>query len=50
MTADQGTSTKAFVRDFLIERGFLVITRDDAPDPWTRDYVYAVNLGRVNDP
>jgi FkbM family methyltransferase len=35
--------TKAFVRDFLIERGFRVITRDDAPDPWTRDYVYAVN-------
>ncbi|MDX6414216.1 MAG: hypothetical protein QOH23_1626 [Gaiellaceae bacterium] len=35
--------TKAFVRDFLIERGFLVTTRDDAPDPWTRDYVYAVN-------
>jgi hypothetical protein len=35
--------TKAFVRDFLIERGFRVIPRDDAPDPWTRDYVYAVN-------
>jgi FkbM family methyltransferase len=35
--------TKAFVRDFLIEHGFRVITRDDAPDPWTRDYVYAVN-------
>ena len=35
--------TKAFVRDFLAERGFRVITRDDAPDPWTRDYVYAVN-------
>jgi FkbM family methyltransferase len=35
--------TKSFVRDFLVERGFRVITRDDAPDPWTRDYVYAVN-------
>ncbi len=35
--------TKAFVRDFLLERGFQVTTRDDAPDPWTRDYVYAVN-------
>jgi hypothetical protein len=35
--------TKDFVRDFLVERGFRVITRDDAPDPWTRDYVYAVN-------
>jgi FkbM family methyltransferase len=45
--ADEGgpeeLRTKAFVRDFLIERGFRVITRDDAPDPWTRDYVYAVN-------
>jgi FkbM family methyltransferase len=35
--------TKAFVRDFLVEHGFEVTTRDDAPDPWTRDYVYAVN-------
>jgi FkbM family methyltransferase len=35
--------TKGFVCDFLVERGFRVITRDDAPDPWTRDYVYAVN-------
>jgi hypothetical protein len=31
------------VRDFVIERGFRVITRDDAADPWTRDHVYAVN-------
>ena len=37
--------TKAFVVDFLRERGFQVTTRDDAPDPWTRDYVYAVNTG-----
>jgi len=35
--------TKAFVREFLTERGFRITTRDDAPDPWTRDYVYAVN-------
>ena len=37
--------TKAFVREFLQERSFQVTTRDDAPDPWTRDYVYAVNTG-----
>lgn len=33
--------TKNFVREFLMEHGFLVTTRDDAPDAWTRDYVYA---------
>ena len=32
--------TKALVRDFLAAHGFAVMTRDDAPDPWTRDYVY----------
>lgn len=44
--ADQGgpeeLRTKAFVHDFLAEAGFRVTTRDDAPDPWARDYVYAV--------
>ncbi|MEN3313301.1 MAG: hypothetical protein V7645_2630 [Actinomycetota bacterium] len=35
--------TKSFVHDFLVERGFRVITRDEAPESWTRDYVYAVN-------
>jgi FkbM family methyltransferase len=35
--------TKEFVRDSLLEHGFKVTTRDDAPDPWTRDYVYAAN-------
>jgi FkbM family methyltransferase len=44
--ADDGASeelrTKDFVRGFLAEHGFVVTTRDDAPDPWTRDYVYAV--------
>ncbi|MDX6407400.1 MAG: hypothetical protein QOE13_471 [Gaiellaceae bacterium] len=35
--------TKDFVREFLTERGFQVSTRDDAADPWTRDYVYGVN-------
>jgi FkbM family methyltransferase len=32
--------TQALVRDFLIQHEFRVTTRDDAPDPWTRDYVY----------
>jgi FkbM family methyltransferase len=35
--------TKSFVHDFLVERGFRVITRDEAPESWTRDYLYAVN-------
>lgn len=35
--------TKALVRDFLVEHGFAVDGRDDAPDPWTRDYLYGVN-------
>ena len=39
----QQMRTKALVRDFLVEHGFHVITRDDAPDPWTRDYLYGVN-------
>jgi FkbM family methyltransferase len=32
--------TKTFVTRFLTERGFDVTTRDDAAEPWTRDYVY----------
>lgn len=35
--------TKELVRAFLVDHGFRVTTRDDAPDPWTRDYVYGVN-------
>jgi FkbM family methyltransferase len=35
--------TKALVRAFLAEHGFRVTTRDDTPEPWTRDYVYGVN-------
>jgi FkbM family methyltransferase len=45
--ADDGGSdelrTKAVVREFLVEHGFRVLSRDDAPDPWTRDYLYGVN-------
>jgi len=35
-----GMPTKAAVLALLTEHGFDVLTRDDAPDPWTRDYVY----------
>ena len=45
--ADEGGSdelrTKALVRGFLIEHGFAVRGRDDATEPWTRDYLYGVN-------
>jgi FkbM family methyltransferase len=36
-----GVHTKAFVREILRAHGFDVTTRDDAPDAWVRDYVYA---------
>jgi FkbM family methyltransferase len=32
--------TKAVVRNFLTENGFRVTSRDEAEDPWTRDYLY----------
>jgi FkbM family methyltransferase len=32
--------TKAEVRDFLVDHAFRVVSRDDAPDSWTRDYLY----------
>lgn len=35
-----GIPTKAAVRALLTEHGFDINSRDDAPDPWTRDYVY----------
>jgi FkbM family methyltransferase len=42
--ADEGGAdslrTKAAVRELLVRHGFDVATREDAPDPWTRDYVY----------
>ena len=44
--ADDGSEqlrTKALVRDFLVEHGFAVHGRDDAAEPWTRDYLYGVN-------
>jgi len=36
--------TKSFVLHFLGEHGFKVTTREDAAEPWTRDYVYGVNV------
>jgi FkbM family methyltransferase len=35
-----GVPTKATVRGFLLEHGFDVHSRDDAPEAWTRDYLY----------
>jgi FkbM family methyltransferase len=32
--------TKTFVIRFLTHHGFDITTRDDAAEPWTRDYVY----------
>jgi FkbM family methyltransferase len=40
--------TKALVRDYLIEHGFAVSGRDDAAEPWTRDYLYGVNTRRLS--
>jgi FkbM family methyltransferase len=35
-----GMATKAPILALLTRHGFDVTTRDDAPEPWTRDYVY----------
>lgn len=35
--------TKAVVREFLVDHGFRVLSRDDAEHPWTRDYLYGAN-------
>jgi hypothetical protein len=37
-----GVPTKAAVLSVLTKHGFDVHTRHDAPEPWTRDYVYGV--------
>jgi FkbM family methyltransferase len=41
--------TKALIREFLVDRGFRVTARDDAADPWTRDYLYGVNTRTADD-
>lgn len=50
--ADRGGAesmrTKAAVRAFLLANGFRLTSRDDARDPWTRDYLYGTNT-RVGD-
>jgi FkbM family methyltransferase len=47
--ADEGGGdelrTRAVVGDFLTDHGFVVTSRDDATEPWTRDYLYGVNAG-----
>ena len=35
-----GVRTKDHVRRFLVEQGYEVTSRDDAAEPWTRDYLY----------
>ena len=40
---DEALRTKAAVCELLGGHGFDMRTREDAPDPWTRDYVYGVN-------
>lgn len=42
---DETLRTKHDVRALLLEHGFELTSRDDAPDPWTRDYVYGVKSG-----
>jgi FkbM family methyltransferase len=42
-TGDEQLRTKTAVRAFLAEHGFVVTSRDDAEQPWTRDYLYGVN-------
>jgi FkbM family methyltransferase len=39
-TGNEYFRTKAEVRGLLLEAGFEVTERPDAPDPWTRDYLY----------
>jgi FkbM family methyltransferase len=39
-----GVPTKAAVLSLLSTRGFDVHTRDDAPQPWARDYVYGTRV------
>ena len=52
--ADEGgpaeMRTKELVREFLVEHGFHVMSRDDAPEPWTRDYLYGVNSRTLPQP
>ena len=45
--ADEGGAntlrTKAAIRELLLKHDFELTSRDDAAEPWTRDYVYGAN-------
>jgi FkbM family methyltransferase len=38
--SDPGLATRSFVVDFLRERGFDVVLREESPLPWVRDHVH----------
>jgi FkbM family methyltransferase len=40
---DEALRTKTAVREFLVEKGFRVTTRDDDARPWVRDQLNAIN-------
>jgi hypothetical protein len=40
---DEALRTKTAVREFLVEKGFRVTTRDDDARPWVRDQLIAIN-------
>jgi FkbM family methyltransferase len=42
-TGDDRLRTKTAVRAFLTEHGFVVTSRENSAEPWTRDYLYGVN-------
>jgi len=43
-TIQFGEGTAAEAPGLLSEHGFELTSRDDAAAPWTRDYVYGVNI------
>lgn len=51
--ADVGASedmrTKALVREYLLDHGFQIMTRDESAKPWIRDYVYGVSPNAGSD-
>jgi FkbM family methyltransferase len=45
-----GMATKEAVRDLLVEHGFDVRTREDAPEAWKRDYLYGERVNPAAKP
>jgi len=45
-----GMPTKSAVRDILVEHGFEVRTREDAPEAWERDYLYGERVSPTTKP